>query len=211
MTTVARETDELTGSRAVLMRDLEKASEPTSPSHTLAIFDLRGYCNSYGTLERDSYLRRLAGQLAEVLPDARFYRPRKDEFAVLVPVPLAIAEPQLARAVSTMTARSGQPQGPDLRRRDNAALRGRRADRGDASRRLEELPAPAGSAGAAFLSSQVVSVARLVLPVGRPLEGSMENGPDLDAAVVIRGERVRAEPLVETGLVGFQLLGQRFG
>lgn len=112
MTSVAPETDQLTGfgTRAALMQDLAEAVELTSPTLTLAIFDLRGYCNSYGALERDSLLRRLAAHLAEALPGARFYRPRKDEFAVVVPVPLAIAEPQLGQAISTMTAQSGQPQ-----------------------------------------------------------------------------------------------------
>jgi GGDEF domain-containing protein len=104
--------DELAGfgTRAVMMEDLAEAVEPTSPSQTLAIFDLRGYCNAYGTVERDSCLRRLARRLTETVPEARFYRPRSDEFVALVPVPLAIAEPQLTRAVSNMTAASGQPQ-----------------------------------------------------------------------------------------------------
>ena len=104
-----QETDELTGfgTRSMLMHDLAEAVEPQSQPHTLAIFDLRGYVDSYGRIEGDALLRRVADHFAEALEGARFYRPREDEFAVLLDGPAAIAEQRLTGAVTALSERLG--------------------------------------------------------------------------------------------------------
>jgi GGDEF domain-containing protein len=104
-----QETDPLTGfgTRSVLMRDLEGAVAPGSPTRMLAVVDLRSLIDLQGRIRGDEHLRSLAGHLTEALRGARFYRPREDELAVLVEGPPADAEQRLAAAVSTVNGRLG--------------------------------------------------------------------------------------------------------
>jgi GGDEF domain-containing protein len=82
--------DRLTGlgTRSKLLADLGDALEPGAPPQILALFDLGGhadYLEAYGRIESERLLVRVADTLGEALgSEARCYRPRYDEFAVLV-------------------------------------------------------------------------------------------------------------------------------
>jgi len=96
-------TDALTGlgNRRKLMRDLEEALYPASPTPcALVLYDLngfKGYNDVFGHPAGDALLARLGARLGEaVSPDARAYRMGGDEFCVLAPIdtgnPLALLE-----------------------------------------------------------------------------------------------------------------------
>ncbi|HEY4347845.1 MAG TPA: GGDEF domain-containing protein [Gaiellaceae bacterium] len=83
-------TDQVTGLnvRSKLLADLGEAVAPGSPPSLLALFALDGfkeYEELYGVLEARKLLRRLAGRLEGAVEGfGSCYRPRGDEFAVLV-------------------------------------------------------------------------------------------------------------------------------
>jgi GGDEF domain-containing protein len=106
-------TDSLTGfgTRHKLLLDLERAVRPTSEPTLLVIFCLEGfdeYVDLLGRLESQTLLLRLAGRLAKTLePAGTCYRPREDEFAVLVHTPIATVKPILDSAVLALRERGG--------------------------------------------------------------------------------------------------------
>jgi GGDEF domain-containing protein len=91
-----------------LLHDLAEAVHANSPPQTLAIFDLRGYVETYGRMGGEDLLRQLAGHFREALQGTRLYRPRESEFALLLDGAGPDAEQQLADAVAALMARFGQ-------------------------------------------------------------------------------------------------------
>jgi len=97
------------GSRRGLLSDLAAIAAGQREPATLAIFDLGGFdlfIEHSGRLEAEVMLVRLAEGLAETLGQtASHYRPRYEEFAVLLAISPFAAEPLLAAATAKLTAR----------------------------------------------------------------------------------------------------------
>jgi GGDEF domain-containing protein len=102
------------GSREKLFADLEEALQPDAAPSLLAVFGFAGiseYRELFGQVDTSSLLVEFAGRLREALQSSvTFYRPRKDEFAVLIPGEFAVlisgefaaTEPLLETAVATL-------------------------------------------------------------------------------------------------------------
>jgi GGDEF domain-containing protein len=92
--------------RAALLNDLAEAVAPGSRPSLFAIFALDGFKEFeelYGVLEARKLLRRLSDQLRAVIDGlGTGYRPRGDEFAVLVRGP-ASASAVLADSIAALT------------------------------------------------------------------------------------------------------------
>jgi GGDEF domain-containing protein len=77
------------GDRRRLLADLAEALVPRSSASVLAVFDLAGmseYRRDHGLLASDELLARLAEGFGQIVsPAGSCYRPRQDEFAVLIP------------------------------------------------------------------------------------------------------------------------------
>jgi GGDEF domain-containing protein len=97
------------GTRDKLMADLAEAVGLADAPWTLAIFDIGGfrrYVELYGRIEGEALLVRVAQHLAATLGERiTYYRPRYEEFAVLVPAPPASAEAELTAAAAGLTSR----------------------------------------------------------------------------------------------------------
>lgn len=100
------------GTRGKLMADLAQAVGFDGASWTLAIFDIGGfrrYVELYGRIEGEALLVRVGQHLAATLGErAEYYRPRYEEFAVLVPAPPMSAEAELTGAAAALTSRLEQ-------------------------------------------------------------------------------------------------------
>jgi GGDEF domain-containing protein len=94
------------GVRGKLFADLTEAVAPESPSSLLALFALDGFKEFeelYGVLDARKLLRRLADRLGEALHGiGSAYRPRGDEFAILVEEPGKVTE-LLALAIAALS------------------------------------------------------------------------------------------------------------
>lgn len=98
------------GTREALLRELEGAVQAGSTPTLLVIFCLDGYdeYNSlFGSVAGRTLVVKLAARLAGALgPGARCYRPRQDEFAVLVPTPIVGVTEILDSAVVALRERA---------------------------------------------------------------------------------------------------------
>jgi diguanylate cyclase len=87
------------GSRAKLLDDLETAVKPDSPSSVLVIIGFDGlteYRDTFGRLETQTLLAELAGRLQDELKSVgTCYRPREDEFALIVHAAIDTVQPLL--------------------------------------------------------------------------------------------------------------------
>ena len=101
--------DPLTGFRThrQLLCDLKDALAPASSPSTLAIFDLTGLdtlLEPHGRLAAEQVLVGVSASLAEKLGEATFYRPRYNEFVVIVADTAPHAVPLLSSAVAAVNA-----------------------------------------------------------------------------------------------------------
>jgi GGDEF domain-containing protein len=98
------------GTRHALLRELASAVEGKRGPTLLVVFGLEGfeeYETLFGTLAGRTLLVKLAARLAEALGAASScYRPRQDEFAALVPTPIAGVSEVLDRAVGALRERA---------------------------------------------------------------------------------------------------------
>ena len=98
------------GTRQTLLAELAAAVEGKDGPVLLVVFGLEGvdeYETLFGTLAGRALLVKLAARLADALGAAsRCYRPRQDEFAALVPTPIAGVTEVLDRAAAALRERT---------------------------------------------------------------------------------------------------------
>jgi GGDEF domain-containing protein len=98
------------GTRQALVAELGAAVEPGSEPTLLVVFGLDGfhdYVTLFGSLAGRTLVVKLASRLADALgPAAVCYRPRQDEFAALVPTPIAAVAEVLDAAVAALRERA---------------------------------------------------------------------------------------------------------
>jgi GGDEF domain-containing protein len=96
----------LLGTRQSLLIDLAKSVRPSATPSVLAIFALGGYADyqqTFGTEATDSLVAHLASLFRETIGSAGIgYRPRQDEFVVLIDGEQDSAEAVLTEALSTL-------------------------------------------------------------------------------------------------------------
>jgi GGDEF domain-containing protein len=94
------------GSRSNLLSDLHETAAPGAPTQVLALFDIAGFttfAEDYGRIEGEGLLVRIADHLTSALgDDATYYRPRYDEFAVLIPTSDGDPNHLLAEAIAAV-------------------------------------------------------------------------------------------------------------
>jgi GGDEF domain-containing protein len=114
LTGAVEQADPLTGfcSRTNLLSDLHHAAAPGSRTQVLAMFDIAGlstFAEDYGRLEGESLLIRIAKHLCDAIGEtAIYYRPRYDEFAVLISTTDHDPNHLLTEAVENVNARLAQ-------------------------------------------------------------------------------------------------------
>jgi GGDEF domain-containing protein len=98
------------GTRSALLADLDRAAEGEGGPTLLAVFGLEGYdeyVTLFGSLAGRTLLVKLGARLTDALEgDARCYRPRHDEFALLVGTPIGGVAQVLDRAVAALRERA---------------------------------------------------------------------------------------------------------
>jgi GGDEF domain-containing protein len=98
------------GTRQALLARLSGVVEPAGEPTLLVIFGLDGfdeYVSLFGSLSGRTLLVKLAARLADGLGDgAECFRPRQDEFAALVPVPIQGVSEVFERAVAALRERA---------------------------------------------------------------------------------------------------------
>lgn len=98
------------GTRQALLAELEAAVGKGSRPTLLVIFGLDGfdeYVSLFGSLAGRTLIVKLASRLADALgPGASCYRPRRDEFAALVPTPVGGVTEVLDAAVAALRERA---------------------------------------------------------------------------------------------------------
>jgi GGDEF domain-containing protein len=98
------------GTRNALLADLEAAVEGQHGPSLLVVFGLEGfdeYVTLFGSLAGRALLVKLGARLADALGSgSSCYRPRQDEFAVLVPTPIEAVAGVLDRALAALRERA---------------------------------------------------------------------------------------------------------
>ena len=98
------------GTRQALLAELEGAVEKGSAPTLLVLFGLDGfdeYVSLFGSLAGRTLIVKLAARLADALGSgASCYRPRRDEFAALVPTPIGGVTEILDTAVVALRERA---------------------------------------------------------------------------------------------------------
>jgi GGDEF domain-containing protein len=113
-------TDFLTGfgDHDKLFSDLAGALDPGASACVLAVIDLSGsaeHRHDFGSRANDELVVRLAQRLTRILVSgATFYRPRHDEFCVLIPGDLDNALDRLTRIENELNAENRSAVGAQL-------------------------------------------------------------------------------------------------